>query len=93
MEVGDGPSNTYVEEEHWSLVTTLAHMRVALGTCEDMWHTIRGGSPCMRTLGYKPSWKRECWTNTLGVGVCTILEEGVIMIWRLFCFGGWINPI
>jgi hypothetical protein len=43
--------DTYVEEEHWSLVITMAHMRVALGTCEDMWHTIRGGTPCMRTLG------------------------------------------
>jgi hypothetical protein len=31
MEVGDGLRHIY-EEEHWSLVTTLAHMRGALGT-------------------------------------------------------------
>jgi hypothetical protein len=24
--------DTYIEEEHWSFVTTLAYMRVALGT-------------------------------------------------------------
>jgi hypothetical protein len=26
--------DTYVEEEHWSFVTTVAYMRVALGTLE-----------------------------------------------------------
>jgi hypothetical protein len=44
--------NTYVEEEHWSLVTTLVHMRVALGAREGIWHIVKGEAPCMRTLGH-----------------------------------------
>jgi hypothetical protein len=42
---------TYFEDDHWILVTTLAHMRVALGTRDKMWHTVIGGAPYMMTLG------------------------------------------
>lgn len=31
----------YVEEGHQSLVATLIHMRVPLGTCEGMWHRVK----------------------------------------------------
>ena len=33
--------STYIEEENGILLTTLVHIRVALGTCEGIGHTIR----------------------------------------------------
>jgi hypothetical protein len=57
--------NKCVEEEHWNLVTTLAHMLKSFGhkrTCgtqlEDE-HLAKGN------LDSGPSCKREPWTNSL----------------------------
>jgi hypothetical protein len=49
----------------------------------------------MRTLGYRPPWKRECWTNNLLESAPSWrrgIEPKEDHAWRVFHLGGWINP-
>jgi hypothetical protein len=69
--------------------SSIGHMRGHVA------HIVRGGMPCMRTLGYGPLWKREHWTNNLLESTPSWrrgVEPKEDHAWRAFHLGGWINP-
>ena len=88
--VGDEPNQ--ICWEHCSFFTTLAHMRVALGTWEGMWPTIKGVS-CMRTLGQRTHCRSVGLTSHKRVhDIGERVLSPIPWLWQHFNLGGWVNP-
>ena len=82
--------STYIEEENGILLTTLVHIRVALGIWEEL-DTQLDKQIKKGNLDTKTPWKRECRTNTL-LETKTSYRRVIdpkILTWSESDFRGW----